>query len=161
MVSRPYRYVNLTGVRRIWYASGLGDLDLIHEKLYPHWREAMLRMCDQLPNRTCPFCEEVYEDNAEYVDVGVGGYGVQVTPNVCEECGAQQQGAYDYDSKDFEFASGWVRPKYKMPNGQPDWKNGGTPEDFFDIIEEQIDVEPGTLKTVLSDLYKEATKKCT
>ena len=109
-------------------------------------------MCDQLPNRTCPFCEEVYEDNAEYVDVGVGGYGVQVTPNVCEECGAQQQGAYDYDSKDFEFASGWVRPKYKMPNGQPDWKNGGTPEDFFDIIEEQIDVEPGTLKTVLDFL---------
>jgi hypothetical protein len=77
--------------------------------------EAMLEMCDKLPDRRCPFCDEVYDDIAEYVDVGVGYGGVQITPNCCEECGAQQQGAYDYDSQFFEFAGGWVRPKYKMP----------------------------------------------
>ena len=45
----------------------------------------MLDMCENPPNRMCPFCGEIYEDNAEYVDVGVGGRGVQVTAsNVCE-----------------------------------------------------------------------------
>ena len=89
----------------------------------------MLRMCDQLPNRTCPFCEEVYEDNAEYVDVGVGS--VQVTGNYCENpaCGAWELGAYACPD-DHEAKSGWVRPKYKPTPGQLTKET----EDFFNEV---------------------------
>ena len=76
----------------------------------------MLEMCRNPPDRTCPFCGEVYEDNAEYVDVGVGGRGVQVTANVCENCGAQEQGCYKYEGDEWEFSGGWVRHKYERPS---------------------------------------------
>lgn len=42
----------------------------------------------------CPYCSAEFPENCEYVDVGVGGPGVQVTPNVCEDCGASELGAY-------------------------------------------------------------------
>lgn len=77
----------------------------------------MLEACEKLPDRRCPFCDEMYEDDAEYVDVGVGQ--VQVTGNRCEnpDCGAQEQGAYTYDGDEWEFAFGWVRHKYESPSG--------------------------------------------
>ena len=105
--------------------------------MYEEWRLAMLEMSDRLPDRMCPFCEEVYDDIAEYVDVGVGGRGVQVTPNHCEnpDCGAWEQGAYTYDASEYEFAYGWVRPKYRTP--------GETVEvpDFFDelLLDEKLE----------------------
>jgi hypothetical protein len=85
--------------------------------MYDGWREAMIELCDKPPNRSCPFCGEIYEDNAEYVDVGVGS--VQVTANVCEnpDCGAQEQGCYVYEGEQWEFESGWVRHKYESPSG--------------------------------------------
>jgi len=61
-----------------------GSMGWVREMTYEHWRAAMLEMCDKLPDRRCPFCDEVYDDIAEYVDAGVGGCGVQVTPNVCK-----------------------------------------------------------------------------
>jgi hypothetical protein len=99
----------------------LEDLDKIKEMLYEDWRDAILMMCDKLPDRTCPFCEEVYEDDAEYVDVGVGQ--VQVTGNHCENpnCGAWELGAYTCPD-DHDYCGGWVRPKFSCPD---DWKLAG------------------------------------
>jgi hypothetical protein len=75
----------------------------------------MLDRCVKEPDRTCPFCGEVWTDTAEYVDIGVGYQ--QVTANYCQGCDASQAGMYDYDPKDFDFAGGWVRakPKFKYP----------------------------------------------
>jgi len=78
----------------------------------------MLERCGKEPDRICPFCGEMYSDNAEYVDVGVGSQ--QVTAMYCEnpECGATEQGSYyEYDPDNFELKDGWVRakPKYKYP----------------------------------------------
>jgi len=89
--------------------------------LYEDWRDAILEMCDKLPDRICPFCEEVYDDIAEYVDVGVGK--VQVTGNHCENpaCGAWELGAYTCP-EDHDYQSGWVRPKFSCPD---DWKLAG------------------------------------
>jgi hypothetical protein len=91
----------------------LGDVNKIEELLYPSWRERMLEMCLNPPSRICPFCGQVYNGNAEYIDVGV--CSVQVTVNYCEnpECGAQEQGCYVYKSDAWEFANGWVRHKYE------------------------------------------------
>ena len=77
----------------------------------------MLEMCEHPPKRLCPFCGEVYEDNAEYIDVGAGS--IQVTGNYCEnpECGAVEQGCYVYDGDEWEHANGWVRHKYESPAG--------------------------------------------
>jgi hypothetical protein len=77
----------------------------------------------------CPFCEEVYDDNAEYVDVGVGN--VQVTGNYCEnpECGAWELGAQAFPDN-HEAKSGWVRPKYKPTFKQLTKET----EDFFNEL---------------------------
>ncbi len=106
--------------------------------LYEEWRKAMLEMSDRLPDRMCPFCEEVYDDIAEYVDVGCGGRGVQVTPNHCEnpDCGAWEQGAYTYSADEYEFAFGWVRPKYESPSGPRE--TGNVVMDFIS----NMDVKP-------------------
>ena len=109
------------------------DLDTARALMYDSWRVAMLDMCENPPNRMCPFCGEIYEDNAEYVDVGVGGRGVQVTANVCEnpDCGAQEQGCYSYDGEEWEFSGGWVRHKYESPSGP----RAITPSSFIDGME--------------------------
>ncbi len=44
---------------------------------------------------TCPWCESENVD-AEFVDVGVGGRGQQVTPYSCGDCGARQFGPQDH-----------------------------------------------------------------
>ena len=110
-------------------------MERIRGLMYEDWRMAMMEMCVKLPDRRCPFCDEVYEDTAEYVYIDLG-YSQQVTPNYCEneECGAQEQGAYEYDSEHYEFAHGWVRPKYKNPDGSRDWSAGRlTPDDIMDV----------------------------
>ena len=77
---------------------------------YQKFREKLLEKCgtDAL---LCPFCGEMYQDTAEYVDVGVGGRGVQVTPNSCEVCGASQTGAYELPPEKYDFIGGWHRMK--------------------------------------------------
>lgn len=84
----------------------------IRELTYNYWREAMLFRCAKtFGDRLCPFCQWPYEDNAEYVDIGVGYQ--QVTGNYCDnpDCGASEQGMYEYDESTNDFLHGWVRPK--------------------------------------------------
>ena len=76
--------------------------------IYIKFRDRLLENCVNTAS-TCPFCEEPYEDIAEYVDVGVGGHGVQVTPNYCAACGASQTGHYELDPSLYEFKCGWHR----------------------------------------------------
>lgn len=60
----------------------------------------------------CPYCGLTFENNAEYVDVGWGGgpdRGIQVTGNVCDRCGASEQGALR-DHGGPELAFGWYPP---------------------------------------------------
>lgn len=64
----------------------------------------------------CPYCDFQFEDNAEYVDVGVGGPGVQVTGAVCTRCGASQRGAYKERSGP-EVAFSWFPPHSYMTLG--------------------------------------------
>ena len=78
----------------------------------------MLDRCSKEPDRICPFCSEQYNENAEYVDIGVGYQ--QVTANYCHnpDCGAVERGSYDeYDLDLVELKDGWVRakPVYKYP----------------------------------------------
>jgi hypothetical protein len=42
-----------------------------------------------MPHETCPWCGDT-TCYAEFVDVGVGGSGVQVTPYQCDNCGAHE-----------------------------------------------------------------------
>jgi hypothetical protein len=90
--------------------------DIAINRTYDVWRAKILDLCLRLPARMCPFCGEIYEDTAEYVDVGVGS--VQVTGNYCDnpECGAQEQGQYKYEGDEWEFCCGWVRHKYDRPS---------------------------------------------
>lgn len=55
----------------------------------------------------CPWCEITFMSNAEYVDVGVGGRGVQVTGNECPECGAREMG--QLDTTGLEMKDGWAK----------------------------------------------------
>lgn len=66
----------------------------------------------------CPYCGLTFEDNAEYVDVGFGGRGVQVTGNRCDRCGASEQGAYKSQGGP-EVAFGWFPPSMRhfLPDG--------------------------------------------
>lgn len=56
----------------------------------------------------CPWCGYIFETNCEYVDVGVGGPGVQCTPNVCPYCGAVERGGYD-NSTGIPERDGWFK----------------------------------------------------
>ncbi len=61
---------------------------------------------------TCPYCGSTSVD-AEFVDVGVGGRGMQVTPWTCEDCWAQQMNPYAQDHNargtEEERKLGWFR----------------------------------------------------
>lgn len=129
----------------------MDDFHLSQDLLYDAWREAMLKACDKLPDRTCPFCGEVYDNDAEYVDVGVGK--VQVTGNHCENpaCRAWELGAYEYDPKALDYLAGWVRSKYPDQPSKP-----LSPLDFIDILEEVHGIDKQKFKQVLFDLYQEA-----
>lgn len=71
----------------------------------------------------CPYCGLTFENNAEYVDVGFGP-GIQVTGNVCERCGASEQGGYK-DQGGPEIAFGWFPPAafHYAPQGL-EWLDG-------------------------------------
>lgn len=57
----------------------------------------------------CPFCGSPDID-AEFVDVGLGGDGMQVTPYRCGDCDAVQMTGLPPDDADAEeFAYGWHR----------------------------------------------------
>lgn len=66
----------------------------------------------------CPYCGLTFKNNAEYVDVGVGGRGMQVTGNACERCGASEKGGYEARGGP-EVAFGWFPPvaQYALPEG--------------------------------------------
>ena len=66
----------------------------------------------------CPYCGLTFDDNAEYVDVGVGGRGVQVTGNRCDRCGASEVGGYK-TSDQLAIAFGWFPPaaRWYAPEG--------------------------------------------
>jgi hypothetical protein len=117
--------------------SALSDVNAARALIYDIWREEMLQMCKNPPDRMCPFCGEVYEDNAEYVDAGVGYQ--QVTANVCEnpECGAQEQGCYTYEGDEWEFAFGWVHLK-----DEPEPKYDFMPSMLIDFIDGMDMAEP-------------------
>lgn len=56
----------------------------------------------------CPFCNEVFGENCDYVDVDVGE--VQCSPNYCDACGAYEIGGIQYDDLDAgEKKVGWRR----------------------------------------------------
>lgn len=57
----------------------------------------------------CPFCGGLCD--AEFVDVGIGGPGVQVTPFVCGSCEAQQMNPHHDNSHATpeEAKVGWWR----------------------------------------------------
>lgn len=71
----------------------------------------------------CPYCGLVFEENAEYVNVGVGC--IQVTGNACDRCGASEQGAYG-DRGGPEVAFAWFPPCSYMVLGQR--------EEWFDAM---------------------------
>jgi hypothetical protein len=61
----------------------------------------------------CPWCFSSYV-YAEFVDVGVGGVGVQVTPYGCESCHSYQ---FDYGEKrenvsEEEWKVGWYQGEW-------------------------------------------------
>lgn len=81
----------------------------------------------------CPYCGE-WCDDAEFVDVGVGGGGVQVSPYSCPRCLAVQvgQSALRKGLSDLERKTGW--------------RVGRMP-----------DLTPGELAAVQGGLLKDAT----
>jgi hypothetical protein len=65
--------------------------------------------------RECPYCGLEFEENCEYVGVGVGF--AQVTPNRCERCCASEIGGYDRSkARPHEIQCGWFEPT----SGDPD-----------------------------------------
>lgn len=118
---------------------------------YEDWRKKMIEQCEKLPNRICPFCGDVYDDNAEYVDVGVGH--VQVTANYCENCGASEQGAYEYDEEKFDFKGGWVRSKE-----EPEPKYDFNPASVMDFIDgtDMPEIQKEKVKGMMTELYEDA-----
>lgn len=67
--------------------------------------------------RRCPFCDSSNVD-AEFVDVGVGVGGVQVTPYDCGDCGAQEMHPGDVAPVGCDQAGGWMR---KRAQEDADW----------------------------------------
>lgn len=68
----------------------------------------VLRVVDRR-DKECPWCGSTDID-AEFVDVGVGSTGMQVTPWMCGDCGAQQIGAMNKEQGDAEERKrGWFR----------------------------------------------------
>jgi hypothetical protein len=57
---------------------------------------------------TCPFCDDTFPRNCEYVDIGVGHQ--QVSANYCENCGAWEMGAFGPDGS-VDQKDGWQRIK--------------------------------------------------
>jgi hypothetical protein len=57
----------------------------------------------------CPFCDDEFANNCEYVDIGVGHQ--QVSANHCENCGAWEMGACDTDESHLDQKHGWQRIK--------------------------------------------------
>lgn len=57
---------------------------------------------------TCPHCDSTRID-AEFVDVGCGGRGVQATPYECYDCGAREFYSSEdaIDALDVEILAGW------------------------------------------------------
>lgn len=59
---------------------------------------------------TCPYCH-CHCCDPEYVDVGVPGCNMQVTPVHCEYCGASQIGGYNSSKcSKTELTYGWFKP---------------------------------------------------
>lgn len=56
----------------------------------------------------CPYCGTLTE-GAEFVDVGVGGAGVQCTPWVCQKCYAVEVGPRQNGTEE-ENRCGFFRP---------------------------------------------------
>ena len=56
----------------------------------------------------CPFCESKFEENCEYVDIGVGLQ--QCTANFCENCYASEKGGYS-DNPEMVVKNGWWKKK--------------------------------------------------
>jgi len=56
----------------------------------------------------CPYCAGE-TDGAEFIDVGVGGAGVQCTPWVCQDCCAVEVGPHQ-DGDEEENRCGFFRP---------------------------------------------------
>lgn len=59
----------------------------------------------------CGMCEQEFEENCEYVDIGVGY--TQCSPNCCDHCGAFEIGHYELDpaAYDFDAHESWARSK--------------------------------------------------
>lgn len=54
----------------------------------------------------CPYCHEKFEENCEYVDIGVGMQ--QCSPNYCPKCGACEIGMSGNGTPE-ERLVGWTR----------------------------------------------------
>lgn len=64
--------------------------------------------------QTCPFCGN-HACEADFVDVGVGQFGVQCGPYHCTECGASEIGPEredpGFDATEEEVRVGWYRDR--------------------------------------------------
>jgi hypothetical protein len=67
---------------------------------------------------TCPFCGVTFEENCEYVDIGIGY--IQCSPNVCPNCKSREIGELKYDNLDEEEKEVCWKKGGKEANSQKD-----------------------------------------